>query len=76
MWTLKLRDGVLFQSGNPMDAEAVKASLERTCSMQSRADGELGIASMEADGNVVADFEEGALFIDESSKDESTDNED
>ena len=31
---------------------------------------------MEADGNVVADFEEGALFIDESSKDESTDNED
>lgn len=33
VWTLKLRDGVLFQSGNPMDAEAVKASLERTCSM-------------------------------------------
>ncbi len=28
---------------------------------------------MEADGNVVADFEEGALFIDESAKDESTD---
>ena len=53
VWTLKLRDGVLFQSGNPMDAEAVKASLERTCSMQSRADGELGIASMEADGNVL-----------------------
>ena len=28
VWTLKLRDGVLFQSGNPMDAEAVKAQEE------------------------------------------------
>ena len=53
VWTIKLRDNVQFQSGNPMDAEAVKASLERTCSMQSRAESELDIASMEADGNVL-----------------------
>ena len=49
-WTLVLRDGITFQSGNVCDAEAVKASLERTCSMQARADGELKIDSMEADG--------------------------
>ena len=53
VWTIELKDHVLFQSGNPMDAEAVKASLERTCSMQSRADQELNIASMEADGNTL-----------------------
>ena len=53
VWTIKLRDNVQFQSGNPMDADAVKASLERTCSMQSRAESELDIASMEADGNVL-----------------------
>lgn len=52
-WTIVLRDGVLFQSGNVMDAEAVKASLERTCSMQSRADKELNIASIAADGNTL-----------------------
>ena len=52
-WTIDLKDNVLFQSGNPMDAGAVKASLERTCSMQSRADQELNIASMEAEGNTL-----------------------
>ena len=49
-WTIVLKKGITFQSGNAFDAEAVKASLERTCSMQARADGELKIASMEADG--------------------------
>ncbi len=49
-WTIVLKSGITFQSGNPFDAEAVKASLARTCSLQSRADGELKIASMEADG--------------------------
>ncbi len=53
IWTIVLRDGVLFQSGNTMDAAAVKASLERTCSMQSRAEKELNIASIEADGNTL-----------------------
>lgn len=53
VWTIVLRDGVLFQSGNIMDAAAVKASLERTCSIQSRAEKELNIASIEADGNTL-----------------------
>ena len=53
VWTIVLRDGVLFQSGNPMDAAAVKASLERICSMQSRAEKELNIASIEANGNTL-----------------------
>ena len=52
-WTIKLKDGILFQNGKPMDAEAVKACLERTTSLQARADGELKIASMEADGNTL-----------------------
>lgn len=49
-WTIVLKDGITFQSGNVCDAEAVKASFERTCSLQARADGELKIDSMEADG--------------------------
>ncbi len=52
-WTIALADGIQFQNGNPMDAEAVKASLERVCSLQSRADKELNIASMEAEGNTL-----------------------
>ena len=52
-WTFVLRDGVKFQSGNPMDAEAVKASLLRVSEKQSRADGEMQIASIEADGNTL-----------------------
>ncbi len=53
VWTIVLRSGVLFQSGNPMDAAAVQASLERVCSLQSRAEKELNIASIEADGNTL-----------------------
>ena len=49
-WTIVLKDGITFQNGNVCDAEAVKASFERTCSLQARADGELKIDSMEADG--------------------------
>lgn len=53
VWTIVLKDGVYFQSGNIMDAQAVKASLERTCSKQSRAEKELNIASIQAEGNVL-----------------------
>ena len=52
-WTIELRDGVKFQSGNAMDAAAVKASLERTVEKQARAAGELKIASIEANGNTL-----------------------
>ena len=53
VWTIVLRSDVLFQSGNPMDAAAVKASLERICSRQSRAEKELNIASIEANNNIL-----------------------
>ena len=49
-WTIVLKDGITFQNGNVCDAEAVRASFERTCSLQARAEGELKIDSMEADG--------------------------
>lgn len=49
-WTIFLRQDVLFQSGNIMDAEAVKSSLERTVSLVSRAEKELNISSIQADG--------------------------
>ncbi len=49
-WTMTLREGVTFQSGNPMDAAAVKACLERTAARNDRAATDLRIASMEADG--------------------------
>ena len=49
-WTIELRDDVKFQNGNPMDAEAVKASLLRVCELQSRADGELQIDHIDTDG--------------------------
>ena len=36
-WTFKIRAGVKFSNGNPMTAEAVKNSLERTFAMSKRA---------------------------------------
>ncbi len=53
VWRIVLKDGVRFQSGNVMDAQAVKASLERICLKQARAEKELNIASIEAEGNVL-----------------------
>lgn len=53
VWTIELLDGVKFQNGNPMDAEAVKESLLRICSLQSRAAQELNIASIEAEENTL-----------------------
>lgn len=52
-WTIELRDDVKFQNGNPMDAEAVKASLLRVCELQSRADGELQIDHIDAEGYIL-----------------------
>ena len=36
-WTFKIRDGLKFSNGNPVTAEAVKKSLERTFAMSQRA---------------------------------------
>jgi len=52
-WIITIRDGVTFQSGNPMDAAAVKACLERTVQMNDRAPTDLMIDSMEADGQML-----------------------
>lgn len=49
-WTLQIKEGITFQNGKAMDAEAVKACLERTVEMNDRAATDLMVASMEADG--------------------------
>ena len=36
-WTFKIRDGVKFSNGNPLTAEAVKASIERAFAKNTRA---------------------------------------
>ena len=38
-WEFKIRDGVKFSNGNPLTAEAVKSSLDRTFRKSKRADG-------------------------------------
>lgn len=52
-WKITLRDGVKFSSGRVMDAEAVKECLEHLLSVHDRAPGDLKIASMEADGQIL-----------------------
>ena len=49
-WTLTLREGITFQNGRAMDAQAVLDCLERTADMNDRAANDLMIASMAADG--------------------------
>ncbi|MBQ2137282.1 MAG: ABC transporter substrate-binding protein, partial [Selenomonas sp.] len=36
-WTFKIREGVKFSNGNPLTAEAVKASIERAFAKNNRA---------------------------------------
>lgn len=52
-WKFTIRDGVKFSNGNPVTAEAVKKCFERTNEKNERAASTLGIASMEADGQVL-----------------------
>ncbi|MGH2317884.1 nickel ABC transporter substrate-binding protein [Planococcus sp. SE5232] len=52
-WTIQLREGVTFQNGNPLDAEAVKASLERAMKDNVAIENALRIESMEADGQLL-----------------------
>lgn len=49
-WVMHIREGVTFHNGNPVTAEAVKACLERTMGMNSRAVTTAKIESIEADG--------------------------
>lgn len=49
-WTIQLKSGVTFSNGKAVDAEAVKACLERLIEQHPRAAGDLMIKSMTADG--------------------------
>ena len=52
-WKITLKDNVKFSNGRAVDAQAVKESLEHLVSVHKRAAGDLNIASMQADGNVL-----------------------
>lgn len=52
-WTFTLRDGVTFHNGSPMTAETVKASLEHTIATNVRAEAQMPIASMSAQGQTL-----------------------
>jgi peptide/nickel transport system substrate-binding protein len=49
-WTINLRKGITFQNGKEMDADAVKASLERALQESVAIQNALKIDSIEADG--------------------------
>lgn len=52
-WTFKIREGVKFSNGNPLTAEAVKSSLERTFAKTKRAEGYFKFETMEAEGQIL-----------------------
>ncbi len=51
--SFKIRDGITFHNGNPVDANAVKASLERALSITNRDDVKFPLETMEVDGNTI-----------------------
>lgn len=53
-WTLKIREGVTFSNGEPVDAAAVKAAWERTYTENSRGAETLAIDEMTADGQTLS----------------------
>jgi peptide/nickel transport system substrate-binding protein len=52
-WTFTIRDHVTFQNGNKVDAEAVKASLERNIQVSEAMKNALKIKTIEADGQLL-----------------------
>ena len=52
-WKIVLKDAVCFSNGKKCDAAAVKACLQHLVDVHERANGNLKIASMEADGNTL-----------------------
>ncbi|MDU4961867.1 MAG: ABC transporter substrate-binding protein [Sporomusaceae bacterium] len=55
-WTFKIRDGVKFSNGKPLDAAAVKASLERAFAKNKRAVTFFDYKEMKADGQTLTIF--------------------
>lgn len=53
LWTIELKEGVTFHNGKPMDAAAVKASLERTIKESKAMQNALRIESIEATANTL-----------------------
>lgn len=52
-WKMHIREGVTFHNGKPLDAAAVKASIERAMEIQERAKTAAKIASIETDGQEI-----------------------
>lgn len=64
-WTITINDGITFHNGNAVDGAAVKASLERVVEKNERANKDLQIAKIEADGQkvMITTTEPNATFI-------------
>lgn len=52
-WKITIKDGVVFSNGKACDAQAVKDNLQHLIDVHERAAGDLAIASMDVDGNVL-----------------------
>ena len=52
-WKIKIKDNISFQNGKALTAEAVKASIERTIELNSRAKVTLNIDNIEAKNNYI-----------------------
>lgn len=52
-WTVRIKDGIRFSNGEPVDAAAVKAAWERTYAENSRGAETLAIESLSADGQTL-----------------------
>ena len=52
-WVVTLRDGVTFTSGRAMDADAVKECLDHLVEVHERAEGDLKIREITADGQTL-----------------------
>ncbi len=52
-WKFHIRQGVKFHSGNPLTAEAVKASIERSIKLNERGETNLKLESIDVEGEYV-----------------------